>query len=457
MTERRMVFVAPVSIDFAVDSRGAARDRYHRIAAAIEGWAEGRPLGQWRLANSKIRPSVDPSRPSGLDIDVDSRRGITVLPRFFIERSLMGDALAAALTSAALETRFHDAASTIAFRPTRLDIRIYEFGRAVLTVDGHVTGASQADAVKRFRDGVERLSSRLGDFTPLVDETVEAVRGVVPDAMTTRPHQTSDARAIAIDTANTRMQWVHRVFVFRNGDPLIDQDAAADSIVFRRRSGTLRNVSIDSNARIYVGDGNSLAVQGADTPAEAADNLVSMIRSQNAYYSRLEAFDAELLQFIVWLGYEIDRRDMSGMEKIRQLEEKSAEIVDLLEYAVIFKSAFDDYAYHLDPQSRVIWEEVTECWGTHERFNAVDNKLKTLDQVYGRVTNSLRSLYDSQLNGFVILFTLVGLFSVIIDVIGFVQDEGLIVPNVVRVGVISLVGLLLVIIAAWWLRRRTPL
>ena len=447
---RRVVFNAPLHTGVFIDSRKAARDGFAAIQQAI--CDASMPAGDWDVARSRVRTS-------GLQIDVDDRRGITIMPRYIAERKLTGEQVGVVLEQLGLPATLADPGGSATFTPDTIIIRQLDFGYATLLVYGTID-CPTCDTIKGFRALVEAISSSVPEWTPLIEESRAAlVEAIPPEFVLTGGPDSSIPRPIVRQRASdeVKMLWVHRIFRFERGDTLIDEASEVETLVFRHEPDDVRNLSIDDDYDCYVGVGNSLIVAGDGASEHDLDLVPRVVAMQNVYWARLESFDVELFHYINALSSEVDRRNISGFDKIQALEEKSQEIVDLLEYAELFRSAYNDYAYHLDPQSRVLWQEVVSCWGTDNRFDAVNDKLATLEKMYDRVRSSLRSLYDSQLNTFVIFFTLFGLLSVMVDVIDFVQESTFRGIDLLRLGVLGLMALVLV--AFWFtvLRRKTPL
>lgn len=447
---RRVAFNAPLYTGLFVDARAAVRDQFTAVQDAIE--SASLPPGQWDVARSKVRAS-------GLQIDVDNRRGVTIMPRYIVERRLQGEQMAAVLDALDLPRELADENLGARFVADTIAVRQLDFGYASLLVEGEITCGECSD-IKAFRAMVEGLSSQVPCWTALVEQTRTALQDILPEDYLLQSNSENSLPAPIVkqrDEAGAKMLWVHRIFQFRRGDPLVDEQGEVEAVVFRYQPDDVRNLSIDDAYDCYVGVGNSLVIAGDDADPADLDVVPRVVAMQNVYWARLESFDVELFHYVNELSIEVDQRNISGFDKIQALEEKSQEIVDLLEYAELFRSAYNDYAYHLDPQSRVLWQEIVSCWGTDNRFDAVNNKLATLEKMYDRVRGSLRSLYDSQLNTFVIFFTLFGLMSVAVDMIGFVQEGSFRGVDYLRIGILGmmLVGLSLV---GWkLLGRRTPL
>ncbi len=451
MTERRRVhFNAPIATGLFLDSRKAAEDGFAAVARASQ--ASDLPVGEWRIAGSKVRES-------GMTRDVDDRRGTTILPRFLVERVLTGDDLAAAFEAVDLEAALTDESSGSRFVPDTVTIRLYEFGYGTLLASGTFE-CPQCKGTKAYRAHVESVSSLMPQWTPLARNTIERFEKKLPgDLLLGDSSFASIPDAVRKTSAKhdeAAILWVHRIFEFERGDPLVDEAKEIEQIVFRFEPAPPRNLSIDGDYEFYVGEGNSVIISGDMALREELDLLPRIIATQNAYFARLESFDTELFHYMNSLSRDIDRRNISGFQKIERLEGKSQQIVDLLEYAELFRSTYVDYEYHLDPQSRAIWKELTRCWGTENRFNAIEGKLVSLEKIYDRIRGSLRSLYDGQLNTFVIIFTLFGLLSVLLDMMVYMESGAFPGFDVVRIVILVAMLALLALLGYRILNRETP-
>ncbi|MDN3645878.1 hypothetical protein QWY75_06635 [Pontixanthobacter aestiaquae] len=447
---RQVVFNAPLHTGIYLDSRRAALDSFGAVQQAVTD--ASMPVGAWDIARSKVRQS-------GLQIDVDDRRGVTILPRYIAERRLTGEDLSAALVALSLPATLKDESGTAAFHVEQIIIRQLEFGYATMLAYGRLE-CPNCSAIKEFRGLVEGISSQVPIWTPLAQETADALIDAIPAEFLLQAGPQSNIPAPIMrqrENDDIRMLWVHRIFRFERSDPLVDEAKEVEALVFRHEPDDVRNLAIDDDYDFYVGVGNSLVIADKEAFEADLDLVPRVVSMQNAYWARIESFDVELFHYINALSSEVDQRNISGFDKIQALEEKSQEIVDLLEYAELFRSAYNDYSYHLDPQSRVLWQEIISCWGTNNRFEAINDKLATLEKMYDRVRGSLRSLYDSQLNTFVIIFTLFGLLSVMVDVVDFVQESSFRGIDILRLGILGTMALILVVFGYTVLRRKTPL
>ncbi len=438
-------FNGPFRTGFLLDNRKLVLEGYGALNTALGE-------GLTKRLRGRVRVDEPFQRASGLKMDVDTRRGVTILPQYLVEWELTGDDLAAELAELPLEETLK------VLMIDRIVIRLHEFGLGAIMVDG---STPQAASSLLLRESVEAISSRLAPLNTLIARLVKEALTLTPrdvvlsrhaDLLASREQDGRDERSFGKCAA----LWIHRVFRREAADAaeFAKWAGEAGDFVFRTRPEPVPDLSIQKGLLIHVGIGNSIIIHLPERRADAM-TVCRVIRAQNVYWAKAADYDADLFFFMNKLSAKAREKDRA-LERINHLERLSSDIVDLLEGVTLFKTRMEDYRYHLDPQSQLVWRELSECWGTESRFQAIDNKLSAMERLYDRTRSKLQSLYDGQLNVLVFAFTLAGVLSVFTDVLNFVQGDGLRLPDFFRLGALIAMAVLMLFIVVRLLSRRIP-
>lgn len=447
--DHRIVFNLPFYSGRLLDSRKTLAEGAPAVQEKLQAIITERGLaGDWHAPITALRDS-------GLKRDVDNRRGITFAPTYLIERKLDRATLEALPDDLGCRLDFDDADGPIRLGIAEARIRLLEsgFNSALFICRLELGEPASMAAIREF---VEAVSSKLNCFVDLLHESTSIVDD---DRLATfrlrqkvneRPHQKSDAGA------SLRLLWAHRIYLFEV--PRIEAaercEAHARQIVFRSAPGALVDASIRDDMAVFAGSGNSLLFAEKTVPMEERMLLARTVQMQNICWARAEDFDGDLFFYLNTLSLSAEDDD-AIKRTIDKLESRSNDIVDLLENAALFRSTVEDYVYHLDPQSFVIWNALSDCWGTARRFDAIDHKLEAMERVYDRTRNSLKSLYDSQLNTLVFFFTAFTVLAVLVDLVQFVGERGSIFPiDILRLAMLAVGGIVIFLGTRFFLLRK---
>jgi len=439
---RTMLFNGPMRSGLVLDSRSLLTQGYGPFQQKLLATLRELFSGVWYAPEA-------PLRDSGMKIDIDTKRGMTLIPEFFVGRRLAGEALGEVLAEYGLKTEIWPREDG---RPDKedghftlgaLDIHMYDLGYGSAMFEGTITAARDL-TLPMYRDLCERISSVLNDYRDLFSGMFEKVAKAVPAEMVLfNFHDGREKeefwRHVSFGHDIGTLFWVHRIFTVEcgGGNEFAALKDACRALVYSEQAEKLEDCAISPNLALYPGNGNSAVVHSADQAA-GAQTLAAMIRVQNVFYVTAEDIDRDLF----YLANELDRRKHT--RDMNLLERQSRIIVEYQSKISLFTAVYDDFDNHLDPQSLKVWHALESAWATRDRFRNLETKLDMIDKIYRRIMESLSHLYDKRLGTFVLAFTLISTLSVIVDTVDFTQGGDLAAPSALRLMVLfAMAGIVL--------------
>ncbi len=425
---RDMAFNGPMRSGLVIDSRALLAKGYAEQQAEISTRIDIAHPGEWYTPGSKARGNR-------MKIDADTRRGSTIIPGYFIGRTLEGEELEAALAAYSLPPVVRHG-ENCAFHIASIDLRLYDMGYGSVTFTGEIE-ALQNLTLDQYRVTVEKASSELTAYRPLFLETFEKVAKALQPEFTIANFHGGNKNVYWVNSSLSQgvgdLFWVHRVFSVACDDAkdYARLKDACKKLIFSEHADLVADTSITQGLSAYPGNGNSAAVYNKEAiKPEQTGTLLSMIRAQNIFYVAAEDIDRDLF----YLSNDLDRqkhsRDMS------LLENQSEIIVEYQSKVTLFKAVYDDFDNSLDPQALKIWHALEQAWHTRDRFDNLNTKLELVEKIYNRVRENLNHLQSKRLGLFMLAFTLISTLSVIVDTVDFTQGQGLQAPSLLRVGVL---------------------
>lgn len=449
-----MAFNGPMRSGLVVDSRSLLVKDYGGYQTALLKTLQDLFSGDW------YAPDM-PARGNGMKIDIDTKRGTTVIPEFFIGRRLVDEPLVDILAEYGLRgTVWPERAGKIAqddgcFKINQIDIRMHDLGYASVVFNGVIEAARDL-TLSEYRDLAEHIGSELNEYREVFNGTFEKVaKAVDPEYALFNFHDGIEKeefwRQVSFGHAIGTLFWVHRLFTIGcdGENEFMSRRETCKALVYSEQADHLEDASIRADMAFYPGNGNSAVIFDRRTaPLSEVDVLTEMVRVQNVFYVTAEDIDRDLF----YLANELDRRKHS--EDMKVLERQSRIIVEYQSKISLFTSVYDDYDNHLDPQSIKVWHALEHAWQTRDRFRNLDSKLDMIDKIYRRIMESLSHLYDKRLGTFVLAFTLISTLSVIVDTVDFTQGGDLGPPSVLRIIVLGAMAAIVLFLAIRLMKSR---
>jgi len=420
-----MAYNGPMRSGLIIDARTLVADGYaqyqHKLTAEMGA--------EWYAPGSVARGNH-------MQIDVDTRRGRTIIPGYFIGRLLSGDAMTSALQLLSLPADV-TLADTCRFIIHSIDVRLYDMGYGSVTFKGELEALRDL-TLDEYRAAAENAGSALSDWRPLYMDTFHKVLDAIKPGYIVASFlgDTPDKgywSASCLAHGLGDLFWVHRLFTVS-----CDNEAAfstlrdrARHLVYSEQAELLEDSAIVPGVALFPGNGNSVAVfDKSRAKASDTNTLASMVRAQNIFYVAAEDIDRDLFH----LSNNLDRHKHSN--DMTLLERQSRVIVEYQSKVTLFKSVYDDFDNSLDPQGLKVWHALEKAWHTRDRFNNLNTKLDLVEKIYNRIRDNLNHLQNKRLGVFMLAFTLISTLSVIVDTVDFTQGGALQAPSALRVGVL---------------------
>ncbi|HYD18567.1 MAG TPA: hypothetical protein VEF76_08825 [Patescibacteria group bacterium] len=442
---REMTFNGPLRSGLVIDSRALLARGYadyqHDFAAAISAAY----AGHWYTP-------AQGARGNKMKIDADTRRGNTIIPGYFIGRTLTGADLESALGTLVLPSVIK-LDGTCLFHIHSIDIRVYDMGYGSATFEGEIE-ALRDMSLDEFRVAAEKASSELTAFKTLYLETFKRVGAQLAPELTLANFHGSGKNAYWANTCLFQgigdLFWVHRVFhvACASGGEYAVLKETGKALIFGEQPALIEDASVSAGLSVYPGNGNSAEIYDASAvQPKQLGTLLSMVRTQNIFYVAAEDIDRDLF----FLSNDLDRQKHS--QDMRLLERQSELIVEYQSKVTLFKAVYDDFDNSLDPQGLKVWHALEKAWHTRDRFANLNTKLELVEKIYNRIRENLNHLQNKKLGLFMLAFTLISSLSVIVDTVDFTtQGDNLAAPSPLRVGVL-VATLVIVILFAMGLIR----
>jgi hypothetical protein len=438
--KRDIAYNGPMRSGLVIDSRSLLLKGYEKYQTEILQVLNPAGSGEWYAPHMQ-------NRSNKMQIDTDTRRGRTIIPGYFIGRTLAGEALGTILKHQNLQRTVEDPDGRAVFYIDSIDIRLYDMGYGSVSFTGQIEGQTDLD-IEAYRDAAEKISSELSRYRSVFLSTFEHVaRTVKPEFVSLNFHNnlpSSDYwRNCNLGQSVGDLFWVHRVFIVEcaSHQQFTRKREMCKKLVYSEAEEVLEDASINpQHLAVYPGNGNSVVVfeKGAAKPLEVS-TLHSMVRAQNIFYVTAEDIDRDMF----YLSNQLDRSKHSTDMKL--LEAQSEIIIDYQSKVTFFKGVYDDYDNSLDPQGLKIWHALEKAWSTRDRFENMNTKLELVEKIYNRIRENMNHLQNKRIGVFMLAFTLISTLSVIVDTIDFTtQGDALPPPSTLRIGV--LVSMLVVVV-----------
>lgn len=455
-----MGFNAPLRSGIVIDSRSLLTAGYAdyqaRLATALNE-EDGKQEPAWYAPGGQ-------KRGNNMQIDVDTKRGRTIIPGYVIGRLLEGRALEEALSVDSLPLTAAPEGSGIGpgggahdavFHLAVLDIRMHDMGYGSVTFSGEIE-AMRDLTTDEYRDVAERISSVLTMYRPvLLDTFIRAAHAIEPGYILqnylsgTVENDFWQGSQLRLGIGD--LFWVHRLFsvACENDAEFREKRVLCKALIYSEQPEMLEDFSIRPGMAIYPGNGNSAVIydKTAIKPQETG-TLGSMVRAQNIFYVAAEDIDRDLF----YLSNDLDRKKHS--QDMTLLEHQSNTIVEYQSKVSFFKGVYDDFDNSLDPQGLKVWHALEAAWQTRDRFDNVNTKLDLVEKIYNRICENIGRIQNKRLGSFMLAFTLISTLSVIVDTVDFTQGGALQPPSILRIIVLCMMGMIVIFFAFTLLRNR---
>lgn len=426
---REMGYNGPMRSGLIIDARALLSEGYTEYQAELVQRLSSHS-GEWYAPDTTRRGNQ-------MQIDVDTRRGRTIVPGYFIGRQLAGKALDDMLEAHHLPKSV-EVMDTCRLHISGIDVRLYDMGYGSATIRGDIEALRDLE-LDEFRVAAEKAGSELPRYKEIFVETFGKIAAAVKrDAIIASFHGSNSRNEFFASSCLASgigdLFWVHRIFSIAcdYADDFNQKREMCKALVFSEQPALLEDSSITAGMAVYPGNGNSVIVYDRSRITQAeTGTLASMVRAQNVFYVAAEDIDRDLF----YLGNDLDRQKHS--HDMDLLEHQSQVIVEYQSKVTLFKAVYDDFDNSLDPQALKIWHALEKAWHTRDRFDNLNTKLDLVEKIYNRIRDNLSHLQNKRLGMVMLAFTLISSLSVIVDTVDFTQGGALQTPSAFRVGVLA--------------------
>ncbi len=387
------------------------------------------------------------SQGSGLAISAKGRRGSPLMPAWFLELPMDCTSL----------DRSEADNDRIRFQPDRCVLRFFDYGIAILMIDGHVSTSADSDLPPSiFVREIELLSDTIPSlFLSATSSSVSSLRAAIESQDS--QFVISDHIAREMNTAlgrhsqgaeQVRPLWVHRLLAFDKSYSDLD---LSHLVALQRHQEVRIESDSDESYRFIPGQGTSVVLSEAgDLPAEIVEPLALL----NAYYAGSSKYDEAVFWGISQLQAISHGKGRYGVKS------KADEILALQERVLLFRAAVDHQAHNLSPQEQVVWQKISAAWNLQPLIDGVASNVATLDGIFQHVAESRRSEQADRLALLVLIFTAASIMGVGATLFPIVDDAPATLPVLERVLVLAglviapLVVIGVVALIVWQTTRR---
>jgi hypothetical protein len=397
---QRIVLNGPFPTGFTLDTQSLAHDGYERaqetaLADLGEKWT--RPGGR------------DPGR---MEFDVDNYGGKPLVPLYFLEQQ--PDAIAP------LE---------------KLEIKVFDFGVGVLTV-ACTLELEEPVTYAQFAERVEAFSREL---PALVKDAITAANRQIYEVAREQGWLLEGERP-----AEGRLLWAHRIYqVQAPASELERATEEARDLLLSMSHDAVKPVTC-RGMNFLAGVGSSVAVHAPGSDPRALQHAIEL---QNAYWAAGSALDRTLFQRLTALS--VETRGCS----MEVLEARAMEIVSLFEQVRLFRTILNSLRGALSPMQAAAWGALSEAWRLEDLLSAVDDKLDTLQTLYGRLRDEAAAERDSRINRGIVVFTAISLIGTLMAAYEFLWIDDQLEFSRTKAGY-AVVSLCVALLAAYVLLTR---
>ncbi|TVQ84945.1 MAG: hypothetical protein EA357_01770 [Micavibrio sp.] len=455
-------FNGPIRTGLFLESKKFLATGYHEFQKEFMNTLSNVAHGIWGASNFLTYGD-------GSEVLPDTVRGFPIVPQYFITRILKDDALLEKLEILELkpsidalpfrdenappmpdDPKIEDEPPPASFLISSIEIRMNDFGYGSVIFNG-VIRAHQDLSIVEFKDVCKSVGARLNDYSELFSTTFETVWQNTPKDIL------SDAAFVSNLKAQQNNQYlghqkeigkiINTVCVYeiccKDEESFQAAKEAYTAQIFIKDEKYTQDASLDEeNMAVFIGHHNHIVIYKENTVTQWQRSLLRrVLQVKNVFYTMFE----EISENLIHINSSINLDDAHPNPQL--LEEKARILVEYHARTEFFRGVYDDYDNHLDPQSLKILRTIEDTWETHDRIYALKNQLELAKNIHDRLVQDLNAVHQKKLGAFILIFTVLGMISVIINLVEFTQAPDLGEPNTLRLATLMLMILVAVIFA----------
>ena len=404
---------------------------------------------------------------NGDEIIKDTIRGEPIIPTYFINRILKDNFLLQILEKFKLEAQIDAPPFQKEFSPnttaeniddktelspasfliSSIEIRMNDFGYGSIIFTGAIR-ANQYLNIMEFKEVGAGIAPLLNNYHKVFLDTFKTVwdhapQNILSNAAFVSNLKGNDLRKHYRGRNKAIGYMINAMRVFEVACSTDEEFQVAKKnyipLLFSQDEKYVTNASIDPNMAIYTGHGNYIVIYNEQKISHWQRSLLArVLRVIDVFYTMFE----EITENLIYLNSSVSLDDRNPDPK--EIEEKARILVEYRARSEFFRSVYDDYDNHTDPQSLKIWRTVEETWEADDRVYALKNQLSLTKNIHDRLMSDLNYMHSKKIGKFAIIFMVLGSLAIILNLIEFTQNtDKLIVPDNLRLLLLVMMGLII--------------
>lgn len=439
-------FNGPIRTGLFLESKRFLNIGYHEFQKEFMNTLSNVAHGTWGASNFLTYSD-------GGEVQPDTTRGFPIIPQFFITRILKDSDLLEKLKELDLQPQIdadpfrdenapptfeenadEEESSPATFLISSIEIRMNDFGYGSVIFTGAIR-AQQDLTILEFKEVCKSIGKQLNDYSELFSKTFETVWTNTPQDIMSNAAFVSNLKAQQNNQYLGHQKEIGKIIaaVCVYEIPCKDEESFQKakelytSQIFIRDEKYTEDASLDENMAVFIGHANHIVIYKEGHSSQWQRSLLRrVLQVKNVFYTMFE----EICENLIHINSSINLDDAHPNPAL--LEEKARILVEYHARTEFLRGVYDDYDNHLDPQSLKILRTIEETWETADRIYALKNQLDLAKNIHDRLVQDLHQVHEKKLGAFILIFTVLGMISVIIELVEFTQFHDLSPPNPMR-------------------------
>jgi hypothetical protein len=323
------------------------------------------------------------------------------------------------------------------FRVRSLDLRLYHFGVATVTIDARPREPWRGRAEEAVR-WVETRSSQVSEsgLGEWCRAALDSARICITDDFVTADGADGD-EGVWRAAEPGKLLWLHRLPVLGCSGGASEASRLLDELVSGGDHDAVPCGRGPQRALLAPDIGTSLILTGGGNAAEATDCFAEVVTLQNAYWAGAQELGTVVLRRINLLAAV---RRGGDTQAVRDL---SDQLIDLHDEVALFRSLMADLVVRLPRLSAALWERTARAWKLDPLMTEIETRQRDLAELGDRFLARIQAAQTARLNRIVLALTLMSGVGILASLVDFSQGAAFHGPGAARVLVVALSAVIL--------------
>lgn len=454
-------FNGPIRTGLFLESKRFLASGYHEFQKEFMNTLSNVAHGIWGASNFFTYSD-------GGEVQPDTVRGFPIIPQYFITRILKDSALLEKLQELDLKSQidappFRDENAPPTFEDppeghdtppatfliSSIEIRMNDFGYGCVIFNGAVR-AHQDLTILEFKEVCKSIGKQLNNYSDLFLKTFETVWTNTPKDIISNTAFVSNLKAQQNNQYLGHQKEIGKIIAVicvyeipcKTEEAFQEAKELYTSQIFIRDEKYIEDASLDENMAVFIGHANHIVIYKEGHASQWQRSLLRrVLQVKNVFYTMFE----EICENLIHINSSINLDDAHPNPAL--LEEKARILVEYHARTEFLRGVYDDYDNHLDPQSLKILRTIEETWETADRIYALKNQLDLAKNIHDRLVQDLHQVHEKKLGAFILIFTVLGMLTVILELLDFTQLDDLGAPNPMRLLLLCLLVFISILFA----------